>query len=107
MSAVPSNVASLSATQGICKLSGRVTSARKITTQRGPMHLTVVKLPAPDEFTSPGVVELRSAASLGRPGDDWSGNVRVSGYGRSYDQTDPQTGDKYKVQSAQITLDVL
>jgi len=106
MSAVPSNVAPLSATYGVCKLSGRITHARKINTQRGQMHLTVVKLPAADEFSSPGVVELRSEAPIGRPGDDWAGTVRVSGYGRSYEQTD-QLGDKYKVATAQITLDVL
>lgn len=88
-------------------LSGRVHATRKITTRTGPFHITVVKLPAPDEFSSPETVELRSKDKLGTQGDMVRCKVRIGGYGRSYQTTDPQDGDKVTVQTADNTLTVV
>ncbi len=89
------------------RLAGRIVVRRRISTKNGPMVVTIVKLPAPDEFTSPQTVELRSSRSLGEPGDDWRGVVAIGGYGRSYKQADPETGESRVVQTADNSLTVI
>ena len=85
-------------------LSGRITAkSRRITTQQGVRFLTVVALPAPDEFTSPGMVELRSEEALGDFGDTVRCKVQIGGYRRNYNNK--ETGAV--VQSATNSLDVL
>lgn len=92
---------------GLAVLKGRITKSRRISTQQGPLVLTIVRLPSPDEYTSPQTVELRSVAKLGDNGEEWQGRVRIGGYGRSYNQTDTETGEKTPVATADITLTVV
>jgi hypothetical protein len=91
---------------GVCQLKGRVASRRVINTKNGRQVISTVKLPAPDSFTSPQTVELRSAKSLGEVGEDITVAVKVGGYGRSYQTTDPETGERRNVQTADNTLTV-
>lgn len=90
-----------------CLLAGRIASRRRIQTQAGPVYLTVVKLPAVDEYTAPQTVELRSAEPLGEVGSTWRGKVQIGGYPRSYQVDDELTGRKVTVQTATVTLTVL
>jgi hypothetical protein len=76
-------------------------------TNAGPLHLTIVKLPAPDEYTSPGTVELRSRQALGDVGSEVDVKVRLGGYPRSYKITDPETGEQRPVATADNHLTVI
>jgi len=91
----------------VATLVGRIAAKRAINTREGRQFITIVKLPAPDEYTSPQTVELRSRAPLGEVGDQFMGRVRVGGYGRSYQATDAETGEKRTVQTADNSLTVL
>ena len=93
--------------QLVAHLKGRVHARRRIQTKDGALVVNVVKLPAPDEYTSPQTVELRSRQPLGAPGDEWEGQVRIGGFGRSYESKDPESGDRRTVQTADNTLTVV
>ena len=85
---------------------GRIAHRRRIQTKNGPQFIHVVKLPAPDAFTSPNTVELRGLKSLGDVGDDITVKVRLGGYGRSYKATDAETGEQRVVPTADNSLTV-
>jgi hypothetical protein len=90
------------------RMKGKISAYRRIKTQQGQMHLTLLTLPAPDEYSSAQTVELRSRLSkLGEIGDEVTVIARVGGFRRSYDQTDSETGEIRKVQTANLTLDVV
>lgn len=97
----PSQVA-----QGVCALSGRIHSQSSYRSQTGRVFVTVVKLPAPDAYSTPQTVELRSAERLGDVGEDWTGRVRVGGYGRTYTKTGPD-GESVRVLTADNHLTVI
>lgn len=86
---------------------GRVFAARRIQTKAGPQVITILKLAAPDEYSSPQTIELRSSGRLADTGQDWQGRVRIGGYGRTYQVTDPDTGEKRTVQTADNSLTVI
>lgn len=88
-------------------LHGRIANRRRIQTKNGPQVVHVVKLPAPDAFTSPQTVELRGSKSLGEVGDDITVKVRIGGYGRSYKATDAETGEQRTVATADNSLTVV
>lgn len=92
---------------GEALLSGRIVSARAIKTQDGRVFLTLVKLPAPDEFTSPQTIEVRSTERLGEVGSDWRGKVRIGGYARQYNTTDKETGEVTSVRTAEVRLQLV
>lgn len=92
---------------GVALLTGRLGTARRITGQNGGYVLTLVTMAAPDEFSSPSTVEVRSKAKLGERDEIWRGKVRISGYRRSYKTTDPETGEQRAVQTADIRLEVI
>jgi hypothetical protein len=91
----------------VAAVKGRVFAARRIQTKNGPQVITILKLAAPDEYSSPQTIELRSAQRLADNGQDWSGRVRIGGYGRQYQATDPETGEKRTVQTADNSLTVI
>jgi len=88
-------------------IAGRIRSKRRINTQNGPLHLTFVTLPAPDEFSSPSTVELRSNSPLGDAGNDVRVKCRIGGRVRSYNKTDPETGESTKGQICNMDLTVI
>jgi hypothetical protein len=71
------------------------------------VHITILKLPAADEYSAPETVELVSRQKLGERGDEVRCKVQIGGYGRSYQATDPETGEKTTVQTADNTLTVI
>lgn len=83
---------------------GRIANRRRIQTKSGAQIVHVVKLPAPDSFTSPQTIEVRGVKSLGNVGDDVSFKVRVGGYGRSYKVTDAETGEPQTIPTADNSL---
>lgn len=88
-------------------LAGRIVAVRAIKTQEGRLFLTLVRLPAPDEYTSPQTVEVRSVERLGDAGADWRGRVRIGGYARQYDVTDKETGERTTVRTAEVRLEAV
>lgn len=92
---------------GEALVAGRIVGVRSISTQNGKLWLTLVKLPAPDEFTSPQTIELRSKDRPGSMGEDLRCKVRIGGFGRSYDKTDKDTGEQVTVRTAEVRLDIV
>ena len=88
-------------------LSGLIASRRKITTTNGALWLTLLKLPAQDEYSHPSTVEIRSRSPIGNLDDKWSGVVKLSGFPRSYNSTDQETGEVSNVKTAQNIFDVI
>lgn len=87
MSAAAPQVTSLPAAQapnGIAYIAGRIERSTPKNGKDGRYFLTLVKMPAPDQFTSPATVELSSDQQLGARGDEIRVKVRVFGYPRSY-----------------------
>lgn len=89
-------------------LAGRIKSRRKYLTQAGEtLFFTVLNLPAFDQYSHPGTVELTSRKSLGSTDEDWSGYVRVGGIPNNYKLKPDQDGEIKTVYSARISLDVI
>jgi hypothetical protein len=89
-------------------LKGRIANRRRMNGADGTYWLSVVKLPAKDEFSHPGTVEVMSRHPIGEVGDDWSGTVEITGYPRSFNsKPDPETGEIRRINSADIRLRVL
>ncbi len=88
-------------------IAGRIAAKRRISTQNGPLHLTLVTMPAADEYSSPSTVEVRSKAAIGETGETVRLKCRVGGRARSYKGTDPETGEVRPVRTAEITLELI
>lgn len=88
---------------GQVMLAGKVGARRKISTQDGPRFLTLLKLPAPDQYSSPSTVEVESVESLGQQDDEFRGVFAVRGFPRNFDTKD-ENGEKRKVYTATNVL---
>lgn len=83
---------------------GKVLSARKYK----DVFETVVVAPAPDQYSQPTPLLVRSGKPIGNANDLVSVPCRVGGYrGRSYNVTDQQTGEIRRVLPYHVTLDAL
>lgn len=88
-------------------VAGRITSKSRFRTREGGfVHLTVVKLAAADEYSSPETIELRSDEALGEVGSTVRCKVRIGGYSRSYFKEGPD-GEKTRVLTADNHLHVV
>lgn len=63
---------------------GRIERSTRKQGRDGVYFLTLVKQPAPDEFSSPSTVEISSNHALGQKGDAIRQVVTVGGYPRTY-----------------------
>lgn len=63
-------------------LIGRVQSFEKKQTDNGDLFITVLRTPAPDQYSSPGQFELLSSRRLGAEGADISVEATLTGYMR-------------------------
>lgn len=89
-------------------LRGRISYSRTVKTEKGRLHLTILKIPAPDQYSHPSIVEIGSENRLGEINDDWSGICQVSGFPRTFDsKPDPETGEVKVVRTANINLRVV
>ena len=91
---------------GVAFLKGRIASRRVRNGKNGRVHVHTLRLPAPDEYTSPNTVEVVHSAPLGQVGDDVTVKVRIGGFGRSYKTTDDEGVEK-QVATADNTLTVV
>lgn len=73
-------------------LAGRVNSVRK----SDDTVYTEVTLPAPDQYSQPAAVEIRSRKRLGQVGETIEVQVICGGYrGKSFVYTDKDTGERF------------
>ncbi len=80
------------ATIGVARVAGRIAASRRINGANGATFRTVLKQPAPDQYSSPSTIEVRSTERIGAVGDEVSIAVRIGGYSRSYRPKDDPTG---------------
>lgn len=87
------------------RIVGRVTNVRSRVSGANKVFYTLMKLPAPDSYSSPSTVEVRSTERIGSVDADLSIIVNIGGYPRSWEQKDERgmpTGDR--VPTAEIAL---
>lgn len=70
---------------------GRVDRVTKRTTQNGDTYRTLIKAPAPDQYTPGGTFEVRSRKRIGAEGQEVRIEVELIGYARSYDSKAGET----------------
>ncbi|MCX7180911.1 MAG: hypothetical protein NTX56_19800 [Proteobacteria bacterium] len=87
-------------------IAGRLGPRRTMALKEGKRFLQLCMTPAPDPYSMPSVVELKSIAPLGNEGDDWSGVVRVGGYPNNFNVTD-KDGVITSVRSARVVLEAV
>lgn len=90
--------------QGV--VAGRLGLARSVSMKEGKRFLQLLTTPAPDPYSMPSIVELKSVARLGVDGDDWSGVVRIAGYPNNFEVTS-KDGEITQVRSARVVLEVV
>ncbi len=102
---LPTNLPKLGMAQ--VYLQGRISYMRNQKTENGRLFLTILKIPAVDQYSHPATVEVSSSHKLGDVNDDWKGICQVTGYPRTYDsKPDPETGEIKTVRTATISLRV-
>jgi hypothetical protein len=94
---------------GQAYIKGRISHFRKQKFQeRGLIFFTILRIPAADEYSFPGVVELSSSSPLGQAGTDWEGFVEITGMTNNFDtKPDPNTGEVQQIKSARNWLRVV
>lgn len=88
-------------------ITGRIASVRRIKTAQGDLFLTVLKMAAPDPYSHPSTIEVRSNTRIGKPDDDWSGVVSLSGMANNYQVKNKETGEIDTVRSARNEFTVV
>lgn len=69
---------------------------------------TRIVTPAPDPYSRPQTVEIRSKASLGQPGDEVTVLALLGGYTRKpFRSVDKETGESSQVTPVDLTLDAI
>ncbi len=89
------------------RIVGRIEDVRRISTANGAMFVYLVKLPAPDEYSSPATVRISSRDRVGDVGGTFDQACQVGGYARTYAVTDEETGRKVTQRTADNTLTVV
>lgn len=74
----------------VVRLAGRISSTRMKSGKDGKFFIHVLRLPAPDAYTSPSSVEILSGTRLGEVGSEVSIHCDVAGYGKIVTPRDPQ-----------------
>ena len=87
-------------------IAGRLSSVEAWPRKNPTRYTVLVRLPAPDEFTTPATVEVVSDINPGNEGDLVTLVCRVGGRYRSYTATDKATGEQRTVRTADNVLTV-
>lgn len=85
-------------------IKGRIDATRRHEQTRYTRILT----PAPDAYSRPQTVEVRSRGALGQRGDDITVLATLGGYTRKpFRSTDKETGEQVMVTPVDLTLDAV
>lgn len=87
-------------------VTGRLGTRSSMQMKEGKRWLQLLVTPAPDPYSMPSVVELKSKDPLGQEGEDWSGFIKIGGYPNNYEVTD-RDGVIKQVRSARVVLEVV
>lgn len=83
---------------------GKIEAARRHENK----HYTRLITPAPDAYTRPQVVEIRSGTKLGVRDDEITVDCTLGGYVRkAYRATDKETGETSMITPVDMTLDAV
>jgi hypothetical protein len=83
---------------------GRVDARRR----HDGTHYTRVLTPAPDAYSRPQVVEIRSKQSIGQKDEEITVHCKLGGYTRkAFRSTDKETGETTMVTPVDMTLDAV
>lgn len=86
---------------------GRISAVDAWPAGRPTRYTTLLRLPAGDQYETPATVEVVSAHSVGKEGEEVTLTCSVGGRYRSYSATDKQTGEQRTVKTADNLLTVL
>jgi hypothetical protein len=83
---------------------GKIDANRRYESSRYTRILT----PAPDAYSRPQTIEVRSKAKLGEIGDEITVPCKLGGYTRKpYRVTDKETGEQSMITPVDLTLEVI
>jgi hypothetical protein len=85
-------------------IKGMVANVRQQPISGTKYFLTLIRLPAADEYSHPATVEVRSEKLIGKKGEEIEGAVMVGGYPDSWERIDRDTGEKEVIPTARIVL---
>lgn len=85
------------------RISGKLLHSRRANQQ----YYTQLRTPAPDEWSHPSTVEVRSKDKLGETDDVLNLRCRLSGSVRSFQYTDRDTGERKTGFDSKVFLDVV
>lgn len=71
------------------------------------VYYTRIAAPAPDSYTKPPLLEVRSKRDLGGIGTIVKVPCSLGGYGRQIRYADKSTGEQVDFQTAEMTLDAI
>lgn len=79
-------------------IQAKIVSKRSINTQEGKLFLTLVRMPAPNQFAHPATCELRSNEALGDIDETITVKVQLGGLPNNYEtkSVDKHTGEETK-----------
>lgn len=88
----------------VVSIRGKVEGVRRFDGKRYTRIIT----PAPDAYSRPQVVEIRSVQKLAEIGDETEVTCRLGGYTRkAYRATDKDTGETTSIIPVDLTLDAI
>jgi hypothetical protein len=85
-------------------IKGMVANVRQQAIGGNKVFLTLIRLPAADEYSHPATIEVRSERPIGKKGEEVEGALMVGGYPDSWERTDRQTGEVETIPTARIVL---
>jgi hypothetical protein len=103
MSAVPQTIAPAAQAMRVL-IVGRIVSSKGL--DKGG-RMTVIVTPAPDAYSHPSTVEVKSQQQLGAKGDDVRVACMLKGYMRRFEFTDKRTGEVKQGERADHTLEAV
>lgn len=83
---------------------GKVLVRRQMQTTEGKRVMTLIRCPAPDQYSHPSTVEISSVNSLGAPDEEINVVCRLEGSPNNFDTKDKDTGEVRRVHSARHFL---
>lgn len=76
--------------------------------RHGQVRYTRILTPAPDAYSRPQMIEVRSKGQLGSTGDEVTVTAKLGGYARkAFRSTDKETGETTMVTPVVMTLDLV
>lgn len=91
----------------VVTLTGKISNVDPYPRIKPKRFNTLIRLAAPDEFTTPSTVEVTSEQSIGVEGQVVTVKCEVGGRYRSYPVTDKNTGEERTVRTADNLLTVV